>query len=545
VHALALPCIAMSAINAYLGAYHLIVALRRPMAREHLPFALLCLAVAAYDVFCVGLYNASSLAQGVFWQGFQLQTVILIAMTTVWFVGRLTRSEHRRGVRWLTGWFVVLLPFSFLRSADLTISTSTPAIKHIGGALHPLITYYESDLGPIFLVMIASAFIAYVYLVHLLLRHYRKQPSRNALALLVGNISYFVGIINDSLVSSGVYQFVYISEYAFFILTLAMAYVLLNKFVDLQCEVEALNVNLERSVAQRTAALQRSLEQQRAMQRQLVAASRRSGMADVATHMLHNLGNALNSITVSLGVLQDTLRQSRVAGLSKVVHMISGDDGGSRFFSDEARARRVPDYLAASAAQLEGERASLHGELASLRGHVEHIQAVVATQELHTDAPAVHEITELPAVLDEALSASLVRHEERDVEIERDYAAVPEVALDRNKLLQILSALLDNAWRALDGPAAHRKCIRLRLHAPTGNQIAIEIADSGRGIAPENLTRIFHQSVPLPGAHGSHLHASACAATEMGGSLIATSDGPGRGACFTLTLPLRIAREPS
>src|SRR5262245_31182105 len=99
LHPLAIPCLVMSAITAYLGLYHLTLALRRPQAREHLPFALLCASVSAYDIFCVGLYNASSLAQGVFWQRLQLQTVLVIAAATVWFVGRLTGKEHTKGIR--------------------------------------------------------------------------------------------------------------------------------------------------------------------------------------------------------------------------------------------------------------------------------------------------------------------------------------------------------------------------------------------------------------------------------------------------------------
>jgi hypothetical protein len=52
--------------------------------------------VSAYDIFCVGLYNATSLAQGVSWQRLQLQTVLVIAVATVWFIGRLTGAEKTR-----------------------------------------------------------------------------------------------------------------------------------------------------------------------------------------------------------------------------------------------------------------------------------------------------------------------------------------------------------------------------------------------------------------------------------------------------------------
>jgi signal transduction histidine kinase len=535
----------MSAINAYLGAYHLILALRRPKVREHLPFALLCLVVAGYDLCCVGFYDAATLEQGVFWQGLQLQCVVPISMMTVWFIARLTGTERRTSVRVFLAWFAVLAPFTFLRGDGLTVSVATPAIKYIDVGRYAVITYYESDIGIVFAITLVSAFIAYTCVGIGLVRHYRRKPSRNALALLVGNLAYFAGAANDSLISARVYSFVYLSEYAFLILTLSMAYVLLSKFVDLHADVEAHNVNLERAVLQRTAALQRSLEQQGAMQEQLVAASRRSGMADVATHVLHNLGNTLNSVNVSVNVLEDAVRHSRVAGLSSVVRRICSPDEIA-YFTAHAHASRLPEYLTASTAQLEAERTSLAAELASLRGHVDHIKLVVETQQPHAHAPGVHARTSLAATLDEALSASLVRHQDRGVELERAYDPVPDVELDRHKLLHILASLLDNAWDALDGDApsdtsAPRR-IRLRLHAFADNHVAIDVEDTGRGIPPENLTRIFHHGFTTRAERrGFGLHASACATSELGGTLTAGSDGPGHGARFTLTLPLRLA----
>jgi len=543
VHPLAIPCLAMSAINAYLGVYHLVLALRRPQVREQLPFGLLCLSVAAYDVFCVGLYNSTSLAQGVFWQRLQIQSVVLVATMTVWFIGRLTGTEKQRGVRWFIVWFAILTPISLVRGRGLTVSVATPAIKRLDWAGHPLITYYESDVGPIFLLLMASAFIAYLYVVYVLFRSYRGGRSRNILAILVGNIAYFAGVTNDSLVAARVYSFVYVSEYAFFLLTLSMAYVLLHKFVDLQCDVEALNVNLERTVVQRTAALQRSLELQYAMQAQLVETSRRSGKADVAADVLHNLGNALNSVNVSVGVLEDAISRSRLPGLRKVARMLGDQHGDlAGFFAGDPRGQQLPAYLEASTARLESEHRTLVHELASLRKHVDHINLVVATQQSHARAPAITERASLAAILEEALGAGRARHAGTGVAVTCDCEAMPDVTIDRHKLLLILANLLDNAWDAVEGATTSDKRIRIALRALGADRVAIDIEDNGGGILPDNLTRIFSYGFTTRSQRpGFGLHASACAAGEMNGTLSATSEGATRGARFTLTLPVRIA----
>ena len=71
------------------------------------------------------------------------------------------------------------------------------------------------------------------------------------------------------------------------------------------------------------------------------------------------------------------------------------------------------------------------------------------------------------------------------------------------------------------------------------HNVTVSIADNGVGIAPENLTRIFaHGFTTRKDGHGFGLHSGALAAQEMGGTLTAESEGPGRGATFTLTLPI-------
>jgi len=65
------------------------------------------------------------------------------------------------------------------------------------------------------------------------------------------------------------------------------------------------------------------------------------------------------------------------------------------------------------------------------------------------------------------------------------------------------------------------------------------VIDNGIGIPPENMGRIFnHGFTTRDSGHGFGLHSAALAAQELGGSLRAESDGPGRGATFVLELPL-------
>ena len=256
MHILAIPCLAMASVNFYVGAYYLFFYIKRAQVREHLPFALVCLSVGFYDVFTVGLYNARSLHDGVFWQRLQLDMVVAISVFLIWFAAVFTEQKGNRLVQCLIVWFIGLFLASLFASPDLALSPANPAIKQINFLNQLKITYYEGTVGMIYQVEIISAVIAYVYLCYLFMRYYQKTHYKTLFVILFCQIAYFFGVVNDSLVATQFYSFIYVSEYSFFLVVIAMAYILLDKFVNLHTAFEALNVSLEQKVQERTKAIQ-------------------------------------------------------------------------------------------------------------------------------------------------------------------------------------------------------------------------------------------------------------------------------------------------
>ena len=123
--------------------------------------------------------------------------------------------------------------------------------------------------------------------------------------------------------------------------------------------------------------------------------------------------------------------------------------------------------------------------------------------------------------------------------LERRFAPVPPVLADKHKVLQILVNLIRNAKYAVDHCPNPVKRVIVSILSPTDKRVQIQIQDNGVGIAPEDLNRIFaHGFTTKQDGHGFGLHSSALAAKEMGGALVVRSEGPGRGASFTLQVPL-------
>lgn len=300
------------------------------------------------------------------------------------------------------------------------------------------------------------------------------------------------------------------------------------------------NDTLEQRVQQRS-------EQLKAAQAELLGSARRAGMAEIATNVLHNVGNVLNSVNVSAELVTRQLRSSRLLGLDKAVALLDAHrDDLAQFLTQDPKGRMLPGYLAALAEAATEERRSLSAELDRLTASVNHIKEIVATQQAYAGSASVLEPVELGALIEDAVrmsSSALLRHE---VQVIRDYVPMPLVLLDKHQVLQILLNLINNAKQAVQAMPDQVHQITLRLGLADPDRIRIEVSDNGEGIAPDRLTRIFaHGYTTRAGGHGFGLHSCVLASEAMGGSLHAHSDGMGKGATLTLELPLALAEHPA
>jgi len=246
---LAIPCFVLCGANLAAGGLYLALYLKRRQTAEHLPFALLCFAIAAYDLFCAGLYSAGSLEQGVFWQRLQLLSFIPIGILLVSFVGLATEGRLNGVLRVLVGLLAALGLFALaLDGPGRTVSVSTPAVKAVVWGGRTVVTYYQSRIGWLLAPGLVLFYGSVGYAMYQAHRAYRRTGSRYLLAILFGLLGYGAGLVSDTLVDFGLAHMVYLSEYAYLVLMLIMGTALLTRFDDLHLEVEKLNAGLEQSV---------------------------------------------------------------------------------------------------------------------------------------------------------------------------------------------------------------------------------------------------------------------------------------------------------
>ena len=274
--------------------------------------------------------------------------------------------------------------------------------------------------------------------------------------------------------------------------------------------------------------------------KELVEASRLAGMAEVATNVLHNVGNVLNSINVSASLVDEQIRTSRVVDVGRLAKLLmEHTEDRVAFLTSDAKGQKIPDFIGQLAEKLGFEHAAMVLEISSLRRNVEHVKEIIAVQQSYARVAGVFETIQVTDLLEDALrmnAGSLARHE---VKVVRDFKALPTICTDKHKVLQILINLVRNAKYACDESGRSDKQIMMQAANGEG-WVRIAVIDNGVGIPPENLTRIFsHGFTTRKDGHGFGLHSGALVAKELGGSLFVQSDGHGLGAAFTLELPIQ------
>ncbi|EDY83080.1 ATPase, histidine kinase-, DNA gyrase B-, and HSP90-like domain protein [Verrucomicrobiia bacterium DG1235] len=290
-----------------------------------------------------------------------------------------------------------------------------------------------------------------------------------------------------------------------------------------------------------TETLSSTLRQLQEMQDQLVATARTAGKAEVAINVLHNVGNVLNSINVSLTLLSEKANQSNVSKLSRLADLIeSQKDDIDTFLIQDPRGKIIPEYLIQLARILKNEIESNQCELDKMTEDVDHVKNIINSQQTHAKNRNAYETIELSHFCQYALSIIGIENAEHPVEIINEIPEHITIENDKHQLLDILLNLFANALEAIQQEKPGIGTIKLSVSLPPDQpSLVLKIRDNGSGIDPQANAKLFqHGFTTKPHGHGFGLHGSANAAIDLGGQLQLESDGPGKGATAILTLLL-------
>lgn len=277
----------------------------------------------------------------------------------------------------------------------------------------------------------------------------------------------------------------------------------------------------------------------------LLDVSRKAGMAEIATGVLHNVGNVLNSLNVSVNVIRKQFSKSAFNKLEQVSALIAEHQSTFvDYVRDDATGRKLPAYIRRVSDAMSNERKTVSDELEDLLRNVEHIKEIIAVQQSMASSTGLIQELSIESLIDDALianKASLLNH---DITIEKRVdAGISHVHSDKHQILQILINLIKNAKDAHCENAT--KCPKILIEAiKSADSVVIAVEDNGKGIESDKLNRIFqHGFTTKSNGHGFGLHSSANSAAQLGGNISVTSRGLGHGARFELMIPMTHATQ--
>lgn len=305
------------------------------------------------------------------------------------------------------------------------------------------------------------------------------------------------------------------------------------------------NQQLEQLVAERTEELkeknqdlERTLEELEATKDELVEKAHKAGMADIATGVLHNVGNVLTSVNTSASLIEETARQSKLEGLIQANLLLRENiDNIDEFIVNNPKGKNLLKYYLKLEDPLKKERQKMLNQSERLNEKIKLINEIIAAQQNYAGTGIHAEQVLLDEIIDNALSLQAGSIERHNLDIEKDLRASKTVFIQRSKLIHVLVNILKNAKEAMDGMKPGEKKIVIKTWEED-NRVFLSISDTGSGIKDEHLGKIFTQGFTTKkDGHGFGLHSSANYIHEMGGSIKVHQNGKDRGATFTLYLP--------
>ena len=301
---------------------------------------------------------------------------------------------------------------------------------------------------------------------------------------------------------------------------------------DIQKALRDANENLENKVLERT-------EELKELNTKMVGIARSAGMAEVASGVLHNVGNVLNSVNVSTSILRDQVRNCKSDKLENLVDLLcENKDNLADFLENSEKGKMVVPFIRQLSVQLAAEQKNQLKEINGLSDNIDHIKNIITMQQTYTGSAGVIESLKVSAVFEDAIKINIDSIKKHQIRLVREFGADQERPVDRHRLIQILVNLISNSKYAVENNEGRDKIIVVGLENKN-NMINLYVEDNGIGIEKEDLVRVFEFGFKKRvDGHGYGLHHSALVANEMGGRLSVESDGLGKGARFVLQLPL-------
>lgn len=275
------------------------------------------------------------------------------------------------------------------------------------------------------------------------------------------------------------------------------------------------------------------------LNQKMLITSRQAGMADVAISVLHNVGNILNSINVSLVRMREFFPESNIHKL-KPLSLAIIEYLNSNNLQGDKKGALISRYLSELSELIEKESRALFEEILHVMKQFEHIRDVVTLQMDIAGVSELRERVDISEIVDQAIHMIFTESDYKKICIKNNIIKNITFVTQKQKLLQVLINIIKNAKEAVIEKDSDNKEISISVsHEDDKSLLKIQIEDNGIGIKKNSIDSVFSMGFTTKSkGHGYGLHSSAIIVREIGGELSVDSKGENRGAVFTIKIPL-------
>lgn len=303
-------------------------------------------------------------------------------------------------------------------------------------------------------------------------------------------------------------------------------------------KIRQINYRLEREITRRTLDLKKALTELKETRDELIGKAHKAGMAEIASGVLHNVGNVLTSVNTSSMLIKETVNNSKLDGLTNANKILREHIGQiDQFISENPKGKKLMHYYLQLEKPLKEERKKIALQAERLQNKINLINEIIAAQQSYAGGSTHTDHVSLTEVVENALTLQAGSIERHSLSVTKKLTAADTVVAQRARLIHILVNLIKNAKEAMESNHPENKNLEIKTWQDSG-QIYLSVSDNGAGIIKSNLNKIFsHAFTTKKNGHGFGLHSSAIYVNEMGGKMKVQSEGPGKGATFTLSFP--------
>lgn len=262
-----------------------------------------------------------------------------------------------------------------------------------------------------------------------------------------------------------------------------------------------------------------------------------AGMAEIAGEIIHNIGNILSALFIYIQKIEKQVALTCEFKFDQVKSLITPyNDDLYEFFQKDQKGKKLSQYIWTHIGETKDRMEVIATNIKKIEDLSKVISNILRAQRMYAQTGVFVDKYKIYDIVLSSIEVLQLKITSYNVVIENHVDSKLEINVERSKLINILVNIIKNALEACENSEQRHISISTQLDS---NSVSLIVKDTGVGIEKDMLEKIFNHGVTTKkNGNGFGLHSCANLTKELKGSLVAQSEGIGKGASFVLRIPI-------